>query len=91
MDEAARMVIAEHLGVSPGLVLPTVSFRSLGADSLDLVSLTMALEEAFDFHIPPEQAESCTTVGDALALLKARCTGDMPRRAAAELVDVRGR
>ncbi|HJQ16914.1 MAG TPA: acyl carrier protein [Allosphingosinicella sp.] len=72
MEESARKVIAEHLGVSPSLILDTVSFRSLGADSLDLVSLTMAFEEAFDLHIPDDQAESCTTVGDAMALLSSR-------------------
>ena len=72
MEESARKVIADHLGVSPSLILDNVSFRSLGADSLDLVSLTMAFEEAFDLHIPDDQAESCTTVGDAIMLLSQR-------------------
>lgn len=78
MEESARKVIAEHLGVSQALILDTVSFRSLGADSLDLVSLTMAFEEAFDLHIPDDQAEGCTTVGDAMALLSARLGAGEP-------------
>jgi acyl carrier protein len=69
MDESARRLIAEHLGVAPSLVVDDAAFRDLGADSLDLVSLTMAFEEEFDLHIPDEQAEGCTTVADALALL----------------------
>jgi len=75
VDNNARKVIAEHLGVSPSLIVDQVTFRSLGADSLDLISLTMALEEAFDLHIPAEQAESCTTVGDAMSLLGRRLEG----------------
>jgi len=69
MDDSARRLIAEHLGVSPSRVNDDAAFRDLGADSLDLVSLTMAFEEAFDLRIPDEQAEGCTTVADALALL----------------------
>ena len=69
MDESARRLIAEHLGVASSRVVDGAAFRDLGADSLDLVSLTMAFEEEFDLHIPDEQAEGCTTVADALALL----------------------
>jgi acyl carrier protein len=90
MDEDARKLIADHLGVAPALVADDASFRSLGADSLDLVSLTMAFEEAFDLHIPDEQAEGCTTVADALKLLS-RCTSLKPKAAPAELIHVGGR
>jgi len=69
MDDSARRLIAEHLGVTPSRVVDEAAFRDLGADSLDLVSLTMAFEEAFDLHIPDDQAEGCATVADALALL----------------------
>jgi acyl carrier protein len=69
MDKA-RDLIAEHLGVSRALIQDQVSFRELGADSLDLVSLTMAFEEAFDLSISDELAEACTTVGDAISLLE---------------------
>lgn len=67
--DRARDLIAEHLGVSRALIQDQLSFRELGADSLDLVSLTMAFEEAFDLPISDEQAEACTTVGEALGLL----------------------
>jgi acyl carrier protein len=92
MDEDARLLIAEHLGVSRALIVDTASFRSLGADSLDLISLTMAFEERFDFHISDEQAEACTTVRDALALLdQGVIVGSGDRRSAAgELIDARG-
>jgi acyl carrier protein len=71
MDEdAVRGLIAEHLGVAPALVLDPVEFRALGADSLDLVSLTMVLEEALDLHIPDDQAERCIKVGDAMQLVR---------------------
>ena len=69
MVEKARKLIATHLGVTEAMVIDSVSFRSLGADSLDLVSLTMAFEEAFDLAIADDQAESCTTVGDVMRLL----------------------
>jgi acyl carrier protein len=69
VDERVREVIAEHLGTAPSRVLDEASFVSLGADSLDIVSLTMALEETFDIHIPDERAEACGTVGDVLGLI----------------------
>ena len=91
MDERARRVIAEHLGVSPSLVLDPVSFRNLGADSLDLVSLTMALEEAFDVNISDDLAESCTSVGDALELLRECLERRRSDLRAGELIDGGGR
>jgi acyl carrier protein len=92
MDKA-RELIAEHLGLAPTLVQDHVSFRELGADSLDLVSLTMAFEEAFDLPISDEQAEACTTVGDALKLLDHHLESrnlSKRRPGASELIDVRG-
>ena len=69
MDEDARRLIADHLGVLDTSISDAVTFRDLGADSLDLISLTMALEERFDLHISDLDAEACATVGDAVALL----------------------
>ncbi len=68
---AARRVIAEHLAVPCELIRDEARFRELGADSLDLITLTMALEEAFDVEIADDQVEHCRTVGDALGLLRA--------------------
>ena len=70
MDEtAARRLIAEHLGATPALVVDAADLRRLGADSLDLVSLTMRIEEAFEVEIPDDAAAGCTTVGDVLEVL----------------------
>lgn len=66
----ARELIADHLGVDASLVRDDTTFRQLGADSLDLISLTMEFEEEFDLPISDEQAEACTTVGQALELLE---------------------
>jgi acyl carrier protein len=91
MIEKARQLIAEHLDVPQPKIVEGASFRELGADSLDLVSLTMAFEEAFDLHIPDDQAESCETVADAFDLLKERSRLRPMRRAlSAEMADARG-
>ena len=62
MDEKVRELIARHLGVAQGLICDHVSFRELGADSLDLISLP----------ISDQEAESCTSVADAIKLLSRR-------------------
>ena len=66
------MLIAEELAVAPASVTDEADFRCLGADSLDLVSMTMLLEERFDVAISPDEAECCTTVGAAMQLLRAK-------------------
>ena len=91
MDEAARALISEHLGVARALIIDSATFRALGADSLDLISLTMAFEETFDLRITDVQAESCATVGDAIRLLLQHDERRQLRPASAgELVAVRG-
>ena len=69
-ERLVRKAIADHLGVPEPLVLDSVDFRDLGADSLDLIELTIALEQAFDVSIADDEAYACTNVGDALALLR---------------------
>ncbi|MBU0680225.1 MAG: acyl carrier protein [Proteobacteria bacterium] len=60
-------IIAEQLSVDKAKVVPSASFvDDLGADSLDLVELIMAMEEAFDTEIPDEVAEKITTVQAAI-------------------------
>ena len=60
-------IIVEQLSVEREKVVPNVSFvDDLGADSLDLVELIMAMEEGFDIEIPDEDAEGITTVKDAI-------------------------
>jgi acyl carrier protein len=68
---SARSLIAEHLGVAAEEVQDEVTLRALGADSLDLVTLTMRLEEAFNFSLFDEDAEACVTVGDVFRMLQA--------------------
>jgi acyl carrier protein len=60
-------IIVEQLSVDKDKVVPNASFvDDLGADSLDLVELIMAMEEAFGIEIPDEVAEKITTVKDAI-------------------------
>jgi acyl carrier protein len=60
-------IIVEQLSVDKDKVAPSASFvDDLGADSLDLVELIMAMEEAFGIEIPDEVAEKITTVKDAI-------------------------
>ena len=60
-------IIVEQLSVERDKVVPNASFvDDLGADSLDLVELIMAMEEGFDIEIPDEDAEGITTVKDAI-------------------------
>ncbi|HAL29125.1 MAG TPA: acyl carrier protein [Coriobacteriia bacterium] len=60
-------VIVDQLSVDDDDVTPEASFfDDLGADSLDIVELVMALEDSFGVSIPDEEAESIKTVGDAV-------------------------
>ncbi len=65
--EKVKDIIVEQLGVEPEDVKPEASFvDDLGADSLDIVELVMALEETFDLQIPDEDAEKIHKVGEAV-------------------------
>ncbi|MDX1755459.1 MAG: acyl carrier protein [Marinobacter sp.] len=60
-------MIAEHLAVTPDSLCPTSRLvDDLGADSLDLVELTMTLEERFGLEVTDEQAERLATVADVI-------------------------
>jgi acyl carrier protein len=64
-------IIVEQLSVEKDKVVPNASFvDDLGADSLDLVELIMAMEEGFDIEIPDEDAEKISTVQDAIDYVK---------------------
>lgn len=70
--EKVKDIIVEQLGVDEGEINMEASFiDDLGADSLDIVELIMALEEEFDLEIPDKEAEKITTVGDAVEYIKA--------------------
>ena len=69
--EKVKAVIVEQLGVSETTVEMESSFiDDLGADSLDIVELVMALEEEFDMEIPDADAEKVVTVGDVVEYIK---------------------
>lgn len=60
-----RKLVAEQLGVDQNQVTPQAAILDdLGADSLDVVELVMAIEENFDLEIPDEAIEAMKTIGD---------------------------
>ena len=70
--EKVKDIIIEQLGVDEEEIKMEASFiDDLGADSLDIVELIMAIEEEFDLEIPDKDAEKITTVGDAVEYIKA--------------------
>ena len=69
--EKVKSIIVEQLGVAETSVEMEASFiDDLGADSLDIVELVMALEEEFDIEIPDSDAEKVVTVGDVVEYIK---------------------
>ena len=73
MDVFAKVkdIVVEQLGVDETQVTPEANFREdLEADSLDLVELIMAFEEAFGGEISDEDAQTILTVGDAVAYVE---------------------
>jgi acyl carrier protein len=71
--EKVKEIIVEQLGVDENQVDDSASFvDDLGADSLDIVELVMAFEEAFDLDIPDEDAEKIATVKDAVDYIKSK-------------------
>ena len=73
LDERVAEIIVEQLGVSRDEVVAESSFiDDLGADSLDIVELVMAMEEEFNVEIPDEDAEKIQTIGAAIAYLKGK-------------------
>ena len=76
MSEVAAKVtkiIVDQLGVSAEEVKPEASFvEDLGADSLDLTELIMAMEEEFDIEIDDEDAQKIATVQDAITYIKSK-------------------
>jgi acyl carrier protein len=71
VEEKIRNIIVEKLSVEPDDVVMEAAFvDDLGADSLDLVELIMAMEEAFDMEISDDQAEKLQTVQDAINYIK---------------------
>jgi acyl carrier protein len=71
IEQRVREIIADQLGEAIENITPEKDFvQDLGADSLDVVELVMALEEEFGIEIPEEDAEKIKTVGDAINYIK---------------------
>jgi acyl carrier protein len=72
-EEKVIDIIVDKLGVERSEVTPEAVFvDDLGADSLDLVELIMAMEEEFGFEIADEEAEKLRTVQDVISFIQAR-------------------
>jgi acyl carrier protein len=70
-EDRVKEIIASELEVDAKQIVPEAKFiEDLGADSLDIVELVMALEEEFGLDIPDEDADKLKTVGDAMNYLK---------------------
>ncbi len=71
--EQVKTIIQDQLGVKPEQIVPEAKFiGDLGADSLDAVELTMAVEEQFSIEIPDEEGEKLQTVGQLIAYVEER-------------------
>jgi acyl carrier protein len=75
-EERVRTIIVDLLGVNEEQVVREARFREdLEADSLDLVELIMAFEEEFEGEISDEEAQSITTVGEAIDYIDSNMGG----------------
>jgi acyl carrier protein len=73
VEPRIKKIIEEQLGVEGDRIKPEASFiDDLGADSLDIVELVMAMEEEFDLEIPDEDAEKLRTVNDVTKYIQGK-------------------
>lgn len=69
--EKVKSLLAEQFSVEEDSITMDTKFEDLGADSLDLVEMVMALEEEFDIQIDDEEVEKIATVGDVVNYITA--------------------
>ncbi len=73
VEKKIIQIISDQLGISEDEITSDASFvEELGADSLDIVELIMAMEEEFEIEIPDEDAEKLLTVQDAIQYIQTR-------------------
>ncbi|MBP9706336.1 MAG: acyl carrier protein [Oligoflexales bacterium] len=71
IEDKVKQIVVNQLGVEEAAVIGNAKFiEDLGADSLDIVELVMAMEEAFGVDIPDDEAENIRTVDDAVNFVK---------------------
>lgn len=71
VEEQVKNIVVNQLGVESEAVVTNAKFiEDLGADSLDIVELVMAIEQEFSIQIPDEEAENIRTVSDAINFIK---------------------
>lgn len=72
--EKIKQIIADQLGADADeITMDSTFIEDLGADSLDVVELVMAMEDEFDMEIDEDEAENISTVGDVVEYIKANC------------------
>jgi len=70
VENKVKSIVVDKLNVEAGSVTKEASFiDDLGADSLDIVELVMAMEDEFNLEIPDEEAEKIKTVGDVMSYI----------------------
>ena len=75
IEDKIKSIIVKQLAVDEAAVVPTAKFiEDLGADSLDIVELVMAMEEEFSIDIPDEEAENIRCIEDATSFVKKTIT-----------------
>ena len=75
IEDKIKSIIVKQLAVDEATVVPTAKFiEDLGADSLDIVELVMAMEEEFSIDIPDEEAENIRCIEDATSFVKKTIT-----------------
>lgn len=71
--EKIKDIVAEQFGRDPeDITMDSTFIEDLGADSLDVVELIMAIEDEFDLEIDEDEAGNISTVGDVVDYIKAR-------------------
>lgn len=71
--ERIKKIVLEQLNIEESAISESASFiDDLGADSLDIVELVMALEDEFEIEIPDEEAEKLKSVGDAIKYIESK-------------------
>ena len=72
--EKIKKIVADQLGADADeITMESTFIEDLGADSLDVVELVMAMEDEFDIEIDEDEAENISTVGDVVEYIKANC------------------